>query len=169
MCCFLLTLSGLPVMDAFLTQSWCLDLRNNEYQCPSRGICKDEGGMCCFNEARLKLWLLSRRMTRHDQLLIAVILELNYGLEVTAVHYFNKPNVASDRVCSGKAHAREQFPSLKVSSWFETHVKNLHIFVKVNTRVLSCVFKKGRLFHFLFGDDTSKVLWPHLWMQFSGR
>lgn len=40
---------GLLVMDAFLTQSWCLDLRNNEYQCPSRGICKDEGGLCGFN------------------------------------------------------------------------------------------------------------------------
>lgn len=37
-----LTLSAHLVMDAFLTQFQCLDLGNNEYQCPSKGICKDE-------------------------------------------------------------------------------------------------------------------------------
>lgn len=40
-----LTVSTHLVMDAFLTQFQCLDLGNNEYQCPSKGICKDEGAL----------------------------------------------------------------------------------------------------------------------------
>lgn len=37
------------VIDAILTQFQCLDLGNNEYQCPSKGICKDEGALCILN------------------------------------------------------------------------------------------------------------------------